>query len=404
LPGWKRTLYVVWVVELLAISGFSVAYPFLPYYIQELGVTKQGEVELWSGIIIAVQGVTMTLVSPLWGSLADRYGRKPMLVRATLGGAVVLGAMAFVQNVQQLALLRAAQGALTGTVAAAMSLVAGTAPRERSGYALGLLQMAVWIGSSVGPLIGGLVADAWGYRAAFLVTGTLLLLSGLTVWRFVDEDFSPARQSRRKGDALEGLRLVLRARRLMALLAVRISTRLGSSLLAPILPLFIQSLVVDQTRVASTAGLVSGISAGASAISAIVLGRASDRYGYRPVLLVCAVAAAALWLPHYLVTATWQLVVLQTAVGFVMGGVLAAVSSSLANLAPEGRQGTVYGLDASATSAASAVAPMVGAGVAAGFGLRVPFLLTAGTLAVSSLLVWLFVPKIQEKADPATSD
>jgi DHA1 family multidrug resistance protein-like MFS transporter len=176
---------------------------------------------------------------------------------------------------------------------------------------------------------------------------------------------------------------------------VRVSVRLGASLTIPILPLFIQSLLPAGAKVASTTGLVSGLAAAASAVSAVVLGRASDRYGYRPVLLACAAVAALLWAPHYFLTAPWQLLALQAALGFVMGGVFAAVTSSMANLAPEGRQGAVYGIDASVTSAASALAPMIGASVAAGFGLRVPFLLTAGAMALSALLVWLRVPGTQ---------
>ena len=216
---WKRNLYVVWVAELLAIAGFSVAFPFLPYYIQELGVTEPGRVELWSGILVAVQGVTMTVFSPIWGSLADRYGRKIMIQRATFGGAAVLTAMAFVQSVEQLALLRAAQGVLTGTVAAAMTLVASGTPRDRTGYALGLLQMAVWLGSSLGPPLGGLIADLWGYRAVFIVTGVLLFVAGVTVWRLVREEFTPVARGEGAGiggDFFAGVRLVARTPSLVA--------------------------------------------------------------------------------------------------------------------------------------------------------------------------------------------
>ncbi len=391
---WKRNLAVIWVAELLAIAGFSVAFPFLPYYIQELGISGEGQVELWSGVIIAAQGVTMTVFAPIWGSLADRYGRKLMVERATFGGALILSAMALVTNVQQLVLLRALQGVFTGTVAAATTLVASSTPRERAGYALGLLQMAVWIGASVGPLLGGLIADSLGYRAVFWVTGGLLLVAGVTVWRFVHEDFTPpARdQKTRGGGFLEGWKVVLATQGLLALFATRIAVRLGSSLTTPILPLFIQGLVPPDGRVASITGLISGAAAATSAVSAVLVGRASDRLGYRSVLLVSAALTAALFVPHYFVTDPWQLLFLQALVGFSLGGVVAAHSTALANLSPEGRQGAVYGIDTSAISAASAVAPMIGAGVAAAYGLRLPFLLTAGAIGLSAVLVAAFVP------------
>ena len=133
MEAWKRNLYVIWVAELVAIAGFSFVFPFLPYYIQELGVTELHQVELWAGVLMAAQAIPMAIFSPIWGSLADRYGRKIMVERAMFGSAVVITAMGFVQNVEQLLILRIIQGTLTGTVAAATTLVASSAPRERAG-------------------------------------------------------------------------------------------------------------------------------------------------------------------------------------------------------------------------------------------------------------------------------
>ncbi len=401
---WKRNLYILWIAQVVAISGFSVVFPFLPYYVQELGVTELHEVELWSGVLFATQAVTMAIFAPIWGTLADRYGRKLMVQRAMFGGAVILAAMGFVQNVWQLAVLRAIQGMLTGTVAAATTLVASSTPRERSGYALGVLQMAVWTGASVGPLLGGLVADTWGYRAAFWVTGILLFLAGLTVWRFVEEKFEPpARdQDRSEGRFWEGLGVVIHQRSLLSLFSIRFLVRLAVRMIGPVLPLFVQSLVPPTARLATITGLISGVQAGTSAIGAVTLGRASDRIGYRRVLLACTVGAAILYVPQYFVTTPWQLLILQGAVGLVMSGVLASISALLANLAPEGRQGIVYGVDASIVSAANAVGPMLGASVAATAGLRAPFPLTAVGLALAAGLAWLLVPKHgQEKSSTA---
>jgi len=400
--AWKRNLYVIWVAELAAIAGFSVVMPFLPYYVQELGIRELHEVELWSGVLFATQAVAMTIASPIWGSLADRYGRKMMVQRAMFGGAIVIGLMGFVDNVWQLAALRAIQGTLTGTVPAATTLVASSAPRERSGYALGLLQMAVWTGASVGPLLGGLVADAWGYRAAFWVTGGLLFVAGLTVWRFVEEKFTPPQQEKGApgGGFWYGIQLVARSHALLSVFSVRVLVRLGMRMLGPILPLFIQSLVPAGARVASLTGLVSGAGAASSAVGAITLGRASDRIGYRRVLLVCTFLAAVVYVPQFFVVNPWQLLVLQALLGLVMSGILASISALQANLAPEGHQGAVYGVDASVVSVANAVGPMLGASIAAAFGLRIPFLLAAGVLLAASGLSYLLIPQTQSQPGP----
>jgi DHA1 family multidrug resistance protein-like MFS transporter len=382
---------------LVAIAGFTVVLPFLPYYVQELGVTELEQVELWSGLLFASHAVAMAIFSPIWGSVADRYGRKLMVERAMFGGALVMGAMGFVQNVQQLVVLRALQGCLTGTIAAATTLVASSVPRQRSGHALGLLQMAVYSGASAGPLLGGLVADHFGYRTAFVVTGALLFLAGVTVAIFVHEEFEPPHREAgsRKGDFWLGVRAVFRSRELLVVLGIELMMRLGTRIMGPVLPLFVQTLVPGETRVASLVGLITGLGAATSAVGAVLLGRASDRLGYRTVLLICALGAAVVYMPQFFVTTPVQLLILQAAAGAAMGGGLAAIGAMLANLSPEGRQGAVYGLDWSAVSAANGLGPMTGAAMAVGLGLRAPFLFAAGIYGLAALIVMAAVSNRQ---------
>jgi DHA1 family multidrug resistance protein-like MFS transporter len=386
---WQRNLYTLWVAELVAIAGFTVVIPFLPYYVQDLGVTELEQVELWSGLLFASHAVAMAIFSPIWGSVADRYGRKLMVERAMFGGAVVMGAMGFVQNVQQLVTLRALQGCMTGTIAAAASLVASSVPRQRSGYALGLLQMAVYSGASAGPLLGGLVADHFGYRVAFVVTGGLLLLAGITVAIFVHEEFEPPHRETgsRKGGFWLGVRAMFRSRQLLVVLGIELMMRLGTRIMGPVLPLFVQALAPGEARVASLVGLITGLGAATSAASAVLLGRASDQLGYRTVLLICALGMAMMYIPQFFVTTPLQLLILQAAAGAAMGGGLATMGALLANLAPEGRQGAVYGLDWSAISVANGLGPMTGAAVAAGLGLRAPFLFAAGIYGLAALMI-----------------
>ena len=177
--------------------------------------------------------------------------------------------------------------------------------------------------------------------------------------------------------------------------------RLGMRMLGPILPLFIQSLVPAGARVASLTGLISGAGAASSAVGAVTLGRASDRIGYRRVLLTCTFLAAVLYVPQFFVVNPWQLLVLQVLLGLVMSGILASISALQANLAPEGHQGAVYGVDASVVSVANAVGPMLGASIAAALGLRIPFLLAAGVLFAASGLSYLLIPRTQPQPSPA---
>jgi len=384
---WQRNLQAIWFAQFTAIVGFSSVLPILPFYVQELGVTSPDAVKFWSGMIFSAHAVTMAIMAPIWGSLADRYGRKPMVERAMFGGAVVIGLMSLARTAPQLALLRAVQGMLTGTVAAATSLVASTTPRERTGYALGLLQMAIYAGSSVGPLLGGFIADQLGFQATFWTTSGLLLSGGLMVAFRVREEFSPpARSGKSVGTALwDNLRIVFSSLSLVSVLSVRFMMRLAGRLVAPMLPLVVQSLAPTGAA-ATLSGLVQGISAAAGAGGAVLLGRMSDHWGERRVLLLCALGSAILHIPQYFVRDVSSLTLLQAGSGFVMGGTITALSATLAALAPAGRQGTVYGVESTVTSAANALGPMISTALAVAGGLRMPFLGASTLFALAGLL------------------
>jgi DHA1 family multidrug resistance protein-like MFS transporter len=379
MESWKRNLYIMWVAEFIAIIGFGVILPFLPYFIQELGVTDEAQVKLYAGLALALSPLTMALVSPVWGVLADRFGRKVMVERAMFGGAILFFANGFVENVHVFLILRALQGCFSGTIAAANTLVAGSAPREHAGYAQGTLLVSVYLGMLLGPTIGGVVGDLWGYRAAFFVTSALLALAGILVF-WVEEHFAPMARERAPGGFQRDLRLILGMAPLVTIFGLRVISLLGDRILTPLLPLLVQQLLPSGAKAAFTTGVILGASGLTSAIGAIVLGRASDRFGARSVLLFCSFASVGLYTFQFFVTDTTQLLLGQALVGFVLGGTLTALSAMLAKLSPEGRQGVVYGIDASAIAIAKFLGPLMGAGVAIGFGLPPGFLVCGGLL------------------------
>jgi DHA1 family multidrug resistance protein-like MFS transporter len=406
--SWQRTLIVVWIAEFIGLIGFAMVMPFLPFYVQELGVSDPNQVKFWSGLIVSAHAVTMAIFAPIWGSVADRYGRKLMLERAIFGASVVLTLMAFAQSPQQLLVLRLIQGCLTGTVPAATTLVASAVPRDRTGFALGWLQMGIFAGVSVGPLVGGLVADTLGYRPSFLVTGAFLFAAGLGVMFFVHEKFErPEPQpGTQRSHWWDGLAMVIRSRELLVVLGARFLTRTGARVIGPVLPLFVATLLTESSRVATMAGIVTGASAAASSIGSVVLGRTGDRVGYRRVLLASAIVAAIFYFLQAMVANLAQLILLQTFVGFALAGTISSLTALLATLAPEGQQGSVYGIATSVVSGANAVGPMLGASLAVAVGFRATFLLSASVFILAAVLIGLFFrepqPTSGTQLDPAS--
>jgi DHA1 family multidrug resistance protein-like MFS transporter len=406
--SWQRNLAVLWIGELIAISGFSVTQPFLPYFVQELGITGVDKIAFWTGLVASAQSATMAVIAPVWGILADRYGRKIMVVRAMFGGAVVIGAMGFIQNVQQLVVLRAIQGLLTGTVSAATALVASSAPPQRRGFAIGLLQMAIYLGNSVGPLLGGLIADSLGYRAAFWTTSGLLFTAGILTSTLVGEQFTPPEEDesseQRKPRLWDGVLLVLRTRALLSLFGIRMLMNVAFGVIGPILPLFLQTIAAPGTKIASLSGTISGLASAAGAGSAIVMGRIGDRVGPRRILLSCGALAGVLFGLQAWVRTPIQFLVLRVLASVATGGIVAAASSLLAALAPKNRFGAVYGVNTSIMAAASAIAPMLGAALTASWGLSSAFLGAAALYGLATVGVATVIPGRGGEAESSTTE
>jgi DHA1 family multidrug resistance protein-like MFS transporter len=396
MPQWRRTLYTIWITEFFAIAGFSFVGPFVPYYIQELGVHDPKQVALWAGLTISAQALTLAIMAPIWGALADRYGRKVMVVRATFGGAVLMALMGFATNVQQLVALRALQGVFTGTVAAATTLVVSVVPKQNSGAALGSLQTAIFLGSTLGPLLGGVVSDTLGYRPSFWITGALLFLSGVLVSFYVHEDFHPAdgmARSKRLDLWQAGQFLFASGGALAAVFVARILLRTGTQVISPMLPLFVQSLVPAEAHIATVTGIIAGASAVGSAIGSPLIGQWGDKMGHRRLLVASGLAATVFYVPQAFVHHPNWLILWQLLTGLAIGGTLSTLTALLIQFSPPGREGIIIGLDSSMSALAGAIGPMVGASIAASVGLRAPFILSAGILGLGTAVVLLWVQR-----------
>ncbi len=390
LVSWQRTLAIMFAAQFVSAVGFSNIFPFLPLYVQTLGSRLDLGVELLSGLVISAQAITMMIASPLWGAVADRYGRKLMVERAMFGGAVVLFFMAFARSAEELILLRAIQGLITGTVSAANALVAAVAPRERSGYAMGLLQVGQWAGVAVGPLIGGAIADSLGYRWSFVLTAVLLFLAGVLVHLGVREASDAGRRDRRTSRSFVGdWHHVLSSVGVRWAYLLRFLAGLGNVMIVPIAPLFIQTLVSGPTRLNTLTGLIIGITSGATTATAVYLGRLGDRVGHRRVLLVSSLLVGLFYLPQSLVTSAWQLLALRALTGAAAGGIVPTVGALLAHYSEPGEEGSVFGLDNSILAASRSIAPMLGSSIAVLAGLRATFVATGLLyLATAALVAW----------------
>lgn len=400
--GWHRTLYVMFLAQLITAVGFSSIFPFLPLYVESLGSTTGLSIELLAGLVFSGQAVTMMIASPIWGAISDRFGRKLMVERSLFGGAAVVFLMAFVHSAEQLVLLRMVQGLISGTVAATNALVASAAPRERTGYAMGILQTGLGTGVALGPILGGMLADAFGYNSAFYVTAGMLTFAGLLVVFFVHEDFQPL-----EALANHTMSFMGEWKKILSLTGVRVSyllrfmSQLGRMFIVPIAPFFIATLIANPDRVNTITGLVVGIASATTTFSAVFLGRLGDRIGHRRILIFSSLLAALLYFPQSLVTTSTQLLILQACVGAALGGVIPSISALLANFTTSGEEGSAYGLDNSINASGRAVAPLIGSAISLYFGLRAVFTGTAILFLITTIIASTLLPR--EELSPEKS-
>ena len=190
MKGLQQTgMVAVWILtigmSLLAIC-YTMIIPFLPVYLLELGV-EQEQLALWSGLSFSISFFIAAIMAPVWGRLADQHGKKLMAIRAGILIGLSYLWSAFVQDEYQFLLVRAFQGFANGFMPAAMTMVSLSVPKERVGTAMGIFQMGLVLGNTVGPLTGGLTELAVGMRPVFMVAGITLFIVTAAIAIFVKE-------------------------------------------------------------------------------------------------------------------------------------------------------------------------------------------------------------------------
>lgn len=392
-PRWRRNLVVCLLGSFTTIVAMTMLLPYLPLYVERLGVEGDAAIVRWSGIAFAATFLTAALTAPLWGRLGDRFGRKPMLVRASLGMAVAMALTGLAQSVEQLVALRLLTGLLGGYASGSTILVAAQTPRDRSAWALGVLSTGVLAGGVVGPLIGGVAPGLVGVRTSFLVAGAVIFVAFLATTFGLREErpgrvaappvaASPDGRPRRATAGAAGAP----GRRVGVLVATASLLTFATMSLEPIVTVFVGDLAPGTAHVATLSGVVMAVGALGSIVSAPRLGRLADRVGHAPVITGALVGAAAMLALQAGAQELWELVVLRFGAGVFLGGLLPAITAAVRHAVPDHDVGRVLGLSVSAQYAGQVLGPVTGGLVAGAFGMRAVFVMTAVVLLAGAAL------------------
>jgi len=387
-------------IQLIMTLSFTVLSPILPLFLPDLGVHNPRAIDLWTGVLNGVTALVAAFVSPLWGRLSDRKGRKLMLLRSGIAVSLFTTCMGLSQNVWQFLGARALMGAFAGFSASAIALVATQAPENRLGFALGWLSTGQLVGGLIGPVIGGLIADLSGsYRLPFFVTSFLTASACVLAWFLVRENFAAPQGRRKRDSTFRALRMLAVSTGLLPLFLVLLFAQFAVRTVQPVVTLYVQQLAGNVPNLATLGGVAFSVTGVGDVIASPFLGKRSDRLGYRRVLLICLIGAAVFTAPQAFTSSYWVFVAERFGVGMFIGGILPTANALVGRLAPPEQRGTVFGLTASATFLGNSLGPLTGGTVAASLGLRWVFLVTAAVLITNLVWVAVTVPRSADRPE-----
>ncbi|MFO7612893.1 MAG: MFS transporter [Clostridia bacterium] len=388
--SWKKRLYLVWFVQILSLMSFGFGLPFLPYYIQELGVSDPEKLRLLTGILSAAPAIGLAIMAPIWGIISDKYGKKPMLLRALITASFILTCLGLVNSVTGVLILRILQGFLTGTVTAAAALVAAETPQKNMAYALGIISSSTFIGQSVGPAVGGILADQVGYKPSFYLGGIIMLLCFLLVLFFVKETKRPVVKKTEKGS--KNILSILTAPIIIMLLMLFL-LGIGRSVASPYMPLYVQEVRGKLEGSAMITGLISAGAGIMSSLSAILLSRLGDRYNKKKLVMIYLTAGLIITIPLLLTKSLMGFAVCYSLMFFALGAIDPLIMSDSIGLVPQNKQGLLFGIRQTVGSIGWAISPMLGSFVSINYSLSAVFYLIPIFLAATLGAAYLFKRK-----------
>jgi DHA1 family multidrug resistance protein-like MFS transporter len=351
---------------------------------------------MWAGVLAASTSFVAIFTGPFWGNLADKHGRKLMVLRSTIGIAIFTGLMGLAQSPWHMLALRSGMGALAGFSSASVVMVATQVPERRLGYSLGWMSSGQLVGSLVGPLIGGGIADLTGsYRLPFFVAGTIGL-GAFLMTLLVPERFTKPAESARKAGLMASLAALLQAGGLLPVIMVMMMGQFATQAVGPVVTLFVREMLGNRPDIATLGGLAFAATGLAGVLAVPILGKRGDTWGYRRVLMLSLGGAALFSFPQALPLGYGAFVIERFGLGLFVGGVLPAANALVGRLANPAQRGLVYGMTSSAYFMGNTLGPLMGGSVAATFGINWVFAVTATLLMANLVWVYLKVPELKE--------
>lgn len=383
--AWQRNLWVLCVGVALSGAGYTMCVPFLPLYLLELGVS-QSNITVWSGAVFSSTFLVAALLAPYWGRLADRTGKKRMLLRAGYCLAITYYLGYLVQDPYQLLGVRLLQGVANGFVPAAFVIVSSSVPQNRIGQSLGFMQTGLLIGGIMGPLVGGALSHAFGMRQSFAVAAVVVFLTTVAAWLLVEEPKTAT--VTKAGSILDDVRTAFTNRPLIYLLGLLLLVYMTAMVLQPLITVYVAELQGTVHDADLNSGFIFGLAGIAGAIAAPIWGKLGQKHNFFRVLVAALVCAGVINILQMFIGTLVQFAVIQFVFGLFIAGVVPAINALVIACTGSDFRGRAFGLTSSANQLGSMLGPVLG-GVTGSFaGIKAVFVLTGLLLLAAAVAVW----------------
>ena len=373
MSSWQRNVYAVATASFVGFTGFTLVMPFLPLYLQQLGIEDVGEVAVWAGLSLGVTPAVTALLAPAWGRVSDRFGRKIMVERSLVSFILLMAGMAYATRAWHVFALRAVQGLFAGYGGIALTMAAESAPRDRTAYAIGTVQTAQRLGPALGPIIGGVIAQIVGLRRAFLVTSLFYVAALLIVFLVYDERIGRHERAA-KDDQPVRFRNVLAFENFILLMAVIFGLQIVDRSYGPILPLYVSQLGTSIEHVPLVAGVIFSIAAGTGAVGNQLCTILLRSYSPRSIITAAAGLGAVGAVLFVLAPRTPWLFLATPVLGVALGTATTTAYTAASGVMPAGARGAGFGLLTTSSLTGLALSPIV-SGLLGAVSIRAVFLL-----------------------------
>lgn len=373
--------------------GMSMVVPFLPFYIRELGVTNPDELEHWSGIVFSGPFILSFLLTPVWGVLGDRFGKKTMVLRAIFGLSVSQFLIGLSANVWQLFAFRMVQGAISGFIAASLALVSASTPKERSGYSIGILQTSISSGTVIGPFIGGFIADMTSYRTVFFITSAICFISGMLVIFNVREPASD--DAKKLYTVFQNYNYVFGRSNILIVMLSITSIQISITVAQPVFALFVESMTKGTEYISTLTGAIFGTLGIFSVISSPWWGRRNDTKSFKKNITIAILGAGLAYMVHTFITNPYLLFPVRAFLGLCIGGIIPVLYSYINKNIEDDRKSGIMGIASSFTLLGNLLGPLLCTLLLYEIELRYIFLIAGILLLGNALLIYYNVKEIQ---------